>query len=229
MKVSLLPIFGLLSLAAAIPTDVTKRQATLNEVKTGPCKKVVLIFARASTEPGNMGMSMGPTVCKGLKKNFDNQVACQGVGGAYSAGLAENAMPAGTSPGAIAEATKMFTEASSKCPQAVLVAGGYSQGTAVMMNSVSKLPSDVKSKLAGVVLFGYTKNGQQKGGIPDFPKEKIHVYCSSSDGVCGGALLVTPGHFSYMGDGSGPKSIAFLTERIKAAKGAEGAAAAVEG
>ena len=68
---------------------------------------------------------MGPTVCKGLKKNFDNDVACQGVGGAYSAGLAENVMPAGTTAGAIAEATKMFTEASSKCPQAILVAGGY--------------------------------------------------------------------------------------------------------
>ena len=98
-----------------------------------------------------------------------------------------------------------------------------------MMNSISKLPSDIKSKLVGVVLFGYTKNGQQKGGIPDFPKEKIHVFCSSGDGVCGGALLVTVGHFSYMGDGSGPKSITFLTERIKAAKGTEGVTASTEG
>jgi len=221
----------LLSLVAAAPADLVKRQATQNDLKSGACKKIILIFARASTEPGNMGMSMGPAVCTGLKKNFPNEVACQGVGGAYSAGLPENALPDGTTPAAIAEATKMFTQASSKCPQAVLVAGGYSQGTAVMMNSVSKLPANIKSKLVGVVLFGYTKNGQKKGGIPDFPKDKIRVYCSSSDGVCGGALLVTPGHFSYMGDGSGPKSITFLTEQIKGAlaKGPAAAAPAAEG
>lgn len=87
------------------------------------------------------------------------------------------------------------------------------------MNSVSKLPADIKKKLVGVVLFGYTKNGQQKGGIPDFPKDKVKVYCSSSDGVCGGALLVTAGHFSYMGDGSGPQSIAFLLGAINGSGG----------
>jgi len=229
MKFSSISLFGLLGVAIAAPTDLEKRQVTANDVKSGSCKKVILIFARASTEPGNMGMSMGPVVCAGLKKNFANDVGCQGVGGAYSAGLAENVMPAGTTAGAITEATNMFTSASTKCPSAILVAGGYSQGTAVMMNAVSKLPADIKSKLAGVVLFGYTKNGQTKGSIPDYPKDKLKIFCSSGDGVCGGALLVTIGHFSYMGDGSGPKSIAFLTERIKSAmanKGGSGEAAA---
>src|ERR1700759_679851 len=81
-----------------------------------------------------------------------------------------------------------------------------SQGTAVMMNAVSKLPEDVKKRVVGVVLFGYTKNGQTKSSIPNYPKENVMVLCSKSDGVCGGALLVTAGHFSYMGDGSGPKA-----------------------
>ena len=69
---------------------------------------------------------MGPTVCSGLKTKLGaGNVACQGVGGAYSAGLAENVAPAGTTPGAIAEATKMFTTANTKCPESILVAGGY--------------------------------------------------------------------------------------------------------
>jgi len=205
-----------------------KRQTTANDLQ-GACKKVTLIFARASTEPGNMGMSMGPATCSGLKAKFTGQVACQGVGGPYSAGLADNIMPAGTTAGAISEATKMFTQASSKCPQTIIVAGGYSQGTAVMMNTISKLPEGIKSKVVGVVLFGYTKNGQQKGGIPNYPKSNVLVLCSSSDGVCGGALLVTVGHFSYMSDGSGPKAVNFLVSKINGGGGGAASGGAASG
>jgi cutinase len=60
-------------------------------------------------------MSMGPAVCTGLKGKLGaGNVACQGVGGAYSAGLMDNVSASGTTAGAIAEATKMFTEAQSK-------------------------------------------------------------------------------------------------------------------
>jgi cutinase len=86
-----------------------------------------------------------------------------------------------------------------------------------MMNTISKLPENIKNKVVGVVLFGYTKNGQQKGGIPNYPKQNVLVLCSSSDGVCGGQLLVTIGHFSYMGDGSGPKAVNFLVTKINGA------------
>lgn len=220
----LLTLASLAGLAAAAPSP----QITLNELSNGQCKKITLIFARASTEPGNMGMSMGPTVCSGLKRNFAGQVTCQGVGGPYSAGLMDNVMPAGTSQGAITEAIRLFNLASTKCPSTTIVAGGYSQGTAVMMNAISKLQQNVKSKIAGVVLFGYTKNAQTKSSIPSFPKEAVKVFCSSGDGVCGGALMVTIGHFSYMMDGSGPGSISFLTQRIKSHSPGKGAPAAAE-
>jgi cutinase len=98
-----------------------------------------------------------------------------------------------------------------------------------MMNAISKLPEDLKAKVLGVVLFGYTKNGQQKGGIPNYPKDKVKVFCSASDGVCDGKLNVTAGHFSYMGDGSGPKAVEFLMNAINGAgKGAESSAPAAQ-
>jgi cutinase len=98
-----------------------------------------------------------------------------------------------------------------------------------MMNTISKLPDNIKKKVAGVVLFGYTKNGQTKSSIPNYPKENVMVLCSSSDGVCGGALLVTVGHFSYMADGSGPKAVNFLVGRINSAGSSSGSSGVAKG
>jgi cutinase len=91
-----------------------------------------------------------------------------------------------------------------------------------MMNAVKGLSPNVKKKVVGVVLFGYTKNAQTKSGIPTYPKDQVAVYCSKSDGVCGGTLAVTAGHFSYMGDGSGPKAVAFLLSKINGGGGGGG-------
>jgi cutinase len=88
-----------------------------------------------------------------------------------------------------------------------------------MENAISSLSTDLKAKIAGVVLFGYTKNGQTKSTIPNFPKEKLLVICRSDDGVCGGALLVTIGHFGYLMDGSGTQATNFLAKQINAHKG----------
>jgi cutinase len=69
---------------------------------------------------------MGPQLCWGLKNAFPESVACQGVGGAYDAGLIDNLLPAGTTREAIAEGKKMFELAIEKCPNTKIVAGGYS-------------------------------------------------------------------------------------------------------
>jgi cutinase len=90
-----------------------------------------------------------------------------------------------------------------------------------MMNAVSKLPASIKEKVVGGVLFGYTKNAQQKGKIPNYPADKVKVFCNPSgtpgrykDGVCGGTLNVNGGHFAYMGNGDGPKALTFLQSKI---------------
>jgi cutinase len=81
----------------------------------------------------------------------------QGVGGRYTAALGDNALPDGTSTAAIAEMTDLFKLADSKCPNAKVVAGGYSQGAALTAATISKLSSTIRNKIVGVVLFGYTK------------------------------------------------------------------------
>lgn len=43
-----------------------------------------------------------------------------------------------------------------KCPQAQIVIGGFSQGAAVVHNAVEELPADVVSHINAAVTFGDT-------------------------------------------------------------------------
>lgn len=115
----------------------------------------------------------------------------------YAASIATNISLDRTDAASVAKGVEAFKQAAG-CK--VIVAGGYSQGAAVMHNVIGlkkSLPEDIKSKIQGVALFGDTRNQQDKGHIPNFPTEKSKVWCNASDGVCGGLLNVNVGHLSY--------------------------------
>jgi cutinase len=90
-----------------------------------------------------------------------SRVWVQGVGGPYTAGLVENTLPAGTSAAAIREAQRLFNLAASKCPSTPIVAGGYSQGTAVMSNAIPGLSAAVQNQIKGVVRHMFSSIAQR--------------------------------------------------------------------
>ncbi|KAL2150618.1 hypothetical protein VTH82DRAFT_7181 [Thermothelomyces myriococcoides] len=218
-------------IAAALPTspaevsnagEIEARQlsSTRNDLENGNsanCPKAIFIFARASTEPGNMGISAGPNVASVLELAYGDDIWVQGVGGPYEARLIDNALPAGTTRAAIDEAKRLFNLANSKCPDAAVVAGGYSQGTAVMSNAISELAGTAtQEQIRGVVLFGYTKNLQNRGRIPNYPTDRTKVFCNIGDLVCAGTLIVAPSHFLYTTESLG-EAPRFLRSQIDAA------------
>jgi cutinase len=126
-----------------------------------------------------------------MRKVFTS-LAVEGVN--YGAGVTGNFMPGGGDYAGITEATKDYNLAASKCPDTVIIGGGYSQGAAITHRTVEKLPDSVKARIAGITLYGDTQFYQDKGQIKNFPQGKVKTFCNgygelkaqSSDGVCNG-------------------------------------------
>lgn len=72
-----------------------------------------------------------------------------------------------------------------------------SRGSAVISNAIERVSDAVKNRIDAVVFFGYTKNLQNLGRIPDFPRSKLKVFCNVGDLVCDGTLIITAAHLTY--------------------------------
>lgn len=242
---------------AAPASSIEERQlgTTSNELKQGDCKPVTFIMVRGSTETGNMvsssptahliyipiepntdtfrseqGEIPGPPTCSGLKQAMGAaNVACQGVGAedGYAAALAPNFQPKNTDDQSIAAATKIMNMAMTKCPQSTIVMAGYSQGSAVVDNAIQAMPAASQQKIAGVVLFGYTRNAQDKAQIPGYPKAQTKIFCATGDLVCDNTLTITAAHLSYAANA--PEASKFLATMAQAGAGAAGGAAGATG
>jgi cutinase len=177
---------------------------------------------------GTLGSPLGDAL---ENKYGASNVWVQGVGGPYDATLGDNALPRGSSPAAIREGVRLFNLANSKCPNSKVVAGGYSyvlllfqppssllthlssQGAALTAAAISDLSTTVRNQVVGTVLFGYTQNQQNNGGIPNYPQDRLKVFCAVGDLVCQGTLIVLAPHLSY-GDEARNEAPAFLISKI---------------
>jgi cutinase len=185
----------------------------LEDGSPSDCPSAILIYARGSTEPGNMGITVGPVLTRALESEFDS-IWIQGVSSPYDALISPNLLPKGTNQKSINEAKRLFRLAHSKCPGAPVVTAGYSQGSAVVGNALTELDDETRGQVVGAALFGYTKNLQNGGAIKGYPRVRTAVFCEPGDAVCWGTLFVLPGHLLYL-DEAADEAPEFLAGRIR--------------
>lgn len=98
----------------------------------GKCTPNIVIFARGTFEPGELGAFVGPPLIKALEKDDFSQWSLVGVPydanvpGDYCLGL----------PGGMV-ARDMINQAAKKCPTSQLFLSGYSQGAMVARNGIA--------------------------------------------------------------------------------------------
>lgn len=103
-----------------------------------------------------------------------------------------------------------------RCPNSVIVTGGYSQGAAVNHRAIEELDDGVKDQIAGVVLYGDTQKQQDRNQIPNFPAEKVKIICQLGDAVCRGQLVVLPAHLTYGSRAN--EGVQFLVQQVRGAQ-----------
>lgn len=116
----------------------------------------------------------------------------------YSAATLGNLYPGGSYPNDTAVYVDLVNEAAVACPTSALVVTGYSQGAALVVNTLQILNDTVKDRITAAVCFGDTQQYQDGGVIPNFDTSKTALYCNEGDVICeAGTLIVTTAHSNY--------------------------------
>lgn len=149
-------LLALVGAALSNPQIITPRQNDFgdneqNGLQNNACAQNIIVFARGTTEGGNVGAIAGPPFFEAMAEEVgEANLAVQGV--EYPADVA------GFLAGGDADGSQLMAElveqAVSECPGSNVIMSGYSQGAQLVHNAAEILPSDVTAQVAGVVMFG---------------------------------------------------------------------------
>ncbi|KAH8906758.1 cutA, cutinase A [Coniochaeta sp. PMI_546] len=184
-----------LSLASqAFASPVQPRQSFAGDTEnglSGPCKAYTVIFARGTTESGNVGTIAGPPFFQALASRVGSgNLAVQGVN--YAADIA--GFLAGGDPAGSQTMASLVQQAMTQCPSSKVVMSGYSQGGQLVHNAAAQLPASVTGKVAAAVIFGDPDNGTAVQGVP---AAKTKIICHAGDNICQHGDLILPAHLTY--------------------------------
>ncbi|KAI8270173.1 hypothetical protein K4K58_011574 [Colletotrichum sp. SAR11_239] len=172
------------SLADSVGIDTTENGLAPNAT----CADITVIFARGTTEPGNVGLVTGPPFFDALKQQAAGKsINIQGV--AYPATF-EGFNNNGTE--GVPSMINFINKAITNCPNSKIAISGYSQGALVVRSTTQSLPAATMAKINSVLTFG----------DPGYPNPipgadgKTQIICHDDDAVCKGGFI-TVDHLTY--------------------------------
>ncbi|KAJ3085553.1 hypothetical protein HK100_009011 [Physocladia obscura] len=168
--------------------------ADFNDVLNGVCKALTIIFARGTTESGNVGESVGPFFISAIQNELGAaNVAAQGVSApAYAADIP--GFLQGGSPTGSVEMAQLVAQTVTQCPQTQIVLSGYSQGGQLVHNAAAMLTAKQIGAISSAVIFGDPDNGT---AVANVPASKTLVVCHPTDNICQHGDLILPAHLDY--------------------------------
>lgn len=176
-----------------VKSFVSKDGHTMFGMQNAVCSDVTLIFARGTTEKGNMGTCIGPELAHALRDEIPS-LSVQGVD--YPANSKGNTH-FGASGGPYM--AMLAREARKECPDTKIVLAGYSQGARVIHGALGHVDEPFEgSDVAAVVAFGDPLNGKDElKGVDD---DDLLQVCGTKDDRCQKGhvdMKVDGGHISY--------------------------------
>ncbi|KAH6686400.1 cutinase [Plectosphaerella plurivora] len=172
------------SLADSAGIETTRNDLARN----APCADVTVIFARGTTEPGNVGLVAAPPFLDALATQLGSKtLAAQGVEyPATFAGFNDNGV------NGVPSMTSFINQAGTNCPATKIVLSGYSQGALVLRSTADTLPAATMARISSIVTFGDPRNPQPITG----GEGKTLIICQESDAVCSGGFI-NVAHLTY--------------------------------
>ncbi|RPA81875.1 cutinase-domain-containing protein [Ascobolus immersus RN42] len=188
-------------------TLVKRAGTTQTELIDGKCGSVIFIYARGTTQEGNIGQNPGVALTAALKSAISNTII-QGVL-PYKADVA-GYLAGGSAEGASAMAS-LTARAASQCPSAKIVLSGYSQGAQVVRKAAAQINSSLHGRISAIVTFGDPKKGD---AYPGALNNKNLVICNSGDLICDGIPLPIGSHSGTEYEKRIPEAIAYIKARV---------------
>ncbi|OJJ50761.1 hypothetical protein ASPZODRAFT_255140 [Penicilliopsis zonata CBS 506.65] len=171
--------------------DLLDITTTYNELGQ-TCTDYTIIFARGTSEPGNVGVLVGPPLFIALEDLIGSSaLTIQGVND-YAASV-EGYLEGGSAV-ASAEMASQIESAVSDCPDTKLIVSGYSQGCQVVHNAINSLSATTAAYISSVLLFGDPDDGQ---ALSNVASSKVDTFCHVDDDICDDGVLILPAHLTY--------------------------------
>ncbi|KAK9799895.1 putative Cutinase [Seiridium cardinale] len=183
--------------AEKVFADIAGFDTNENDLLSGKCGDVVIVYARGTTEPGNVGSLTGPPFFTAVRNRLSangKTLAVQGVDD-YEADVT-GFLEGGDAKGS-QRMSVLVTQAFKQCPSSKIVMSGYSQGSQVVHNAAKLLPASTMSAVSSIVMFGDPLNGSAvQGGN----SEKVLSVCHAGDNICDHGDFILLPHLTYLID-----------------------------